>query len=207
MASVDIIDQKNQKLKSVPFSDEVLTKKVNMALLYQAIKRAFAGKHHGTVRTKTRSEVLRTSKKVYRQKGTGNARHGSRKSSPYVGGGRVFGPKPRDYTLKLNKKMKQLAFKEALRTHLIEGSVTVLDGFSFTQPKTKEAAKLFGGLKIDSGLVVLEGKSDGVEKSIRNLKGFQVTTTDQLALLDIMSYPRLVFTEKAFQVVSEKYLQ
>ena len=115
MTSLDIIGEKKKKVGSVELGDALLADKVNKAVLYQAVKWFQSGKHHGTVRTKTRSEVLFTSKKVYRQKGTGNARHGSMKSSPFVGGGRVFGPKPRDYTLGLPKKVRRLALREALR--------------------------------------------------------------------------------------------
>ncbi|MBI2340914.1 MAG: 50S ribosomal protein L4 [Deltaproteobacteria bacterium] len=206
MSTLDIIGENKKKVGSVELADPLLAAKVNKAVLYQAVKWALSGRHHGTVRTKTRSEVLFTTKKVYRQKGTGNARHSSRKSSPFVGGGRVFGPKPRDYTLGLPKKVRRLALREALRQRLKESRVTVLDGFPLKQIKTKEALKFLSGLDVQGGLIVLEAPQEFVQKSVRNLKGFKTILTDQINLLDLLSYPKVIFTRASFDSVQKRYL-
>lgn len=206
MTSLDIIGEKKKKVGSVELGDALLVDKVNKAVLYQAVKWFQSGKHHGTVRTKTRSEVLFTSKKVYRQKGTGNARHGSMKSSPFVGGGRVFGPKPRDYTLGLPKKVRRLALREALRHQLKESRIVVLNGFPFEKINTKEASGFLSDLGLDRGLIVLEAPLETVQKSVRNLKGFKTVLADQINVVDLLAYPKLIFTKAAFDTVQKKYL-
>ena len=139
MSTIEINNVEWKKVGELAIDDSITTGKVNKAVLHAAVRRVLAGKHHGTVRTKTRSEVDRSTKKIFKQKGTGNARHGSRKSSPFVGGGRVFGPKPRDYSLDMNKKVRKLAFREALKLQIQLGSVTVLDQLPLTEIKTKMA--------------------------------------------------------------------
>src|SRR3989338_3602910 len=131
MDKLDIINSKNKKVGEISLVEGFAKDPINKAIVHLAVKRVLAGKHHGTVRTKTRADVLRTTKKVYRQKGTGGARHGSMKSSPFVGGGRVHGPKPRDYSLGANKKVRALALREALRSGLQDGKVVVLDALHF----------------------------------------------------------------------------
>ena len=206
MSTLDIIGEKKKKVGSVDLADALLADKVNKAVLYQAVKWFQSGKHHGTVRTKTRSEVLFTSKKVFRQKGTGNARHGSMKSSPFVGGGRVFGPKPRDYTLGLPKKVRKLALREALRHQLKESRIMVLEEFPFKQIKTGEAAVFLSGLGLNGGLIVLEAPQEFVQKSVRNLKGFKIILADQINVVDLLCYPKLIFTKASFDSVQKKYL-
>lgn len=204
MDSIDIVNEKNKKTGSVSLP-AVVAEKVNKAVLYQAVKTFLAGKHHGTVDTKTRAEVNRTSKKVYKQKGTGGARHGSRKSSPFVGGGRVFGPHPRSFALDLPKKVKKLAVAEAIKWDLTSGRVTVVESIPLTKIKTKDAQKYFSGLGVNSALVVLDAKSDVLSKSIRNLKDFKVSSVDQINVFDLLKYSRIVFTKPAFEQVKERF--
>lgn len=206
MASIEIINEKKQKVGEVNLSDPLLSDKVNKAVLYQAVRATLSSRHHGTVDTKTRAEVNRTNKKVYRQKGTGGARHGSRKTSPFVGGGRVFGPHPRDYTIQLNKKVKQLAIREAIRSQLIDQNITILKEIPFKEIKTEKAHELFSGLNISSGLVVLDKPSAVIEKSIRNLKGFKIIRVDQLNTVDLLKYPKVIFTSESFEMTQKKYL-
>src|SRR5262245_58065435 len=137
MALLPIINSKKEQVGELKLKDELLKERPNQTVIYSAVRRHLASKHHGTVDTKTRAEVHRTTKKVYRQKGTGNARHGSRKSSPFVGGGRVFGPHQRDYALDMPKKVRKLALREVLRIQIMEGKVTLLDSFPFKKIKTK----------------------------------------------------------------------
>ncbi|MDO8519002.1 MAG: 50S ribosomal protein L4 [Deltaproteobacteria bacterium] len=205
MSKLDIINSANKKVGEIDLS-EALKEKVNKAVLYQAVKTYLSSKHHGTVDTKTRAEVLFTTKKVYRQKGTGNARHGSMKSSPFVGGGRVFGPHPRDYTLGMNKKVRRLAVREALKARLIDGSVMVVEKIPLTQIKTSTAVKFMDGLGLKGGLVVLEAADDVIEKSVRNIRDFKLVRADTVNVFDLLKYPKILFTAGAFSKVAEKYL-
>lgn len=206
MAGIEIVDGTRKKVGDVVLDDSVLNDKINKAILHQAVRRHLASRHHGTVGTKTRADVLRTNKKVYRQKGTGNARHGSRKTAPFVGGGRVFGPHPRDYNLGMPKKARRLAVREALRCRIIDGQVTIVEKIPIANIKTKDAVKFFAGLGIQKGLVVLEGPSEVIEKSARNIEGLKIIRADEINVFDLLKFPNLVFTSKAFGVVSERYL-
>jgi len=206
MASIEVINENNKKVEDVSIADKIMTDKVNKAVLYQAIHHHQASQHHGTVKTQDRTEVSRTTKKVYRQKGTGGARHGSRRPAPFVGGGRVFGPRPRDYSYKLNKKVRSLAVKEALRYQLQEGNIKVVKEISFAEIKTKNAIEFFKGIEVSRGLVVLDKPSEIIEKSVRNLVGFKVVRAAQLKVFDILKAPTLIFTAQAFNQVSERFL-
>lgn len=201
MTQVDIIDAHKKKVGQYLLDDAFLKDKVNKAVLYQAVRTALAAKHHGTHDTKTRAEVLRTTKKIYRQKGTGNARHGSRKSSPFVGGGRVFGPHPRDYSLGFPKKVKKLALKEALRYQMMEGKVVIVDSVPLTGIKTKEALAFFKGIDIPKGLLILESRSSAIEKSVRNLAHFNVALASQVNAYDLLKPAHLVITKAGFQIL------
>jgi len=206
MATIDIINGSMKKVGSAELGDTLLTEKLNKAVLYQAVRANLSTHHHGTVNTKTRADVWRTGKKLYKQKGTGGARHGSRKTAPFVGGGRVFGPHPRDYTIRLPRKVRVLAMREALRCALIEKNVTVVQEFPFKTPKTKEASQFFSAIKVPGGLVILDKASDVVEKSIRNLKGFKILRVDQLSPYEILKYQKLIFTADAFAEAQKRYL-
>lgn len=204
MSSLDIINAKKEKVGQVALADSFLTRKPNKAVLYQAVRRSLAGRHHGTVDTKTRAEVNFTSKKMYRQKGTGNARHSSRKTSPFVGGGRVFGPHQRDHALGMNKKVRRLALREALAGQFQGHHVVVVQEVPLKQIKTRDARSFFEGIGVHAGLVVLEAPSEIIKKSVRNLPDFKVIFADQLNVFDILKYPKLIFTSKAFEMVSQK---
>lgn len=204
-ASLDIIDSHKAKVGSFLLNDFLLEKKVNKAVLYEALRANLSSKHHGTVNTKTRSEVLRTTRKIYRQKGTGNARHGSRKSSPFVGGGRVFGPHQRDYTIRLNRQTRQLALREALRASIKDNKVIVVSEISFDKIKTRQAADFFKGIDIQGGLVVLPGPSLTIEKSMKNLKHFKSLRVDQLSVFALLKYTPLIFTKESFELIQKRY--
>lgn len=206
MSSLDIINAKNDKVGLVALDPKLMSEKINKAVLYQAVRAHLAGKHHGTVDTKTRAEVLRTGKKVFKQKGTGNARHGSMKSSPFVGGGRVFGPHQRDYAQKVNKKVKILAIREALRYQIAGKNLTVVDSIPVKAAKTKPALEFFNKIQIQKGLVVIEAGQTIVEKSIRNLKGFKVITPEQVNVFDLVKYAKVVVTAPVFESLKKKYL-
>lgn len=205
MNQIDIVDAKG-KVGQIALDPEVIASKVNKAVLYEAVKRQLAGKHHGTVRTKTRAEVDRTGKKLYRQKGTGGARHGSRKSSPFVGGGRVFGPKPRDHALGMTKKVRALAYREALKAKLQSKAVTIVKDIPLKSIKTKDAKDFLGKMGLGRVLIVIAGASDIHEKSLRNIRDVKVARAGSVELLDILKFPKLLFTAEAFEGIKTRYL-
>lgn len=206
MATLDIIEAGKKKVGSVSLTDALLSEKVNKAVLYQAVRANLSADHHGTVDTKTRAEVLRTGKKLHKQKGTGGARHGSRKSSPFVGGGRVFGPHQRDFTIRLPRKVRQLAMKEVFKELLQQKKVLVVKDLPFKEAKTKVAAKFLGSLDIKGGLVVIERATPTIEKSVRNIKGFKVLKISELSVVELLRYQNVVLTENTFEAISKRYL-
>lgn len=179
--------------------------KVNKAVLYDAVKQYLSSQHHGTVKTKDRSEVNRTGKKVYRQKGTGSARHGSKRAPIFVGGGITFGPRPRDYGYQLNKKVRKLALKEAFKAMIQAGNLNLIDKLPFEKINTKEAAAFFKKLEISGALIILNEVNEVVEKSVRNLKNFSVTHSNHLNAYDLLRHPKIVMTQETWNQINERW--
>ncbi len=175
--------------------------KANRALLYQVVTAQQTNQRQGTAKVKNRHEVVGSTRKIYRQKGTGRARHGDIKAPLFVGGGRVFGPKPRDYEVRLPQKIRQAALRSAIVDRQSEGRFWILDGLSFDEPKTKKAAAVFSKFEIDGALVVLDQKAPATEKSIRNLRGFKVCRVEALSVLEILRHKHLVLTKGSFEKV------
>lgn len=191
--------------RSVNLPDEVFGIEPNDHVIYLAVKQYLANQRQGTHKSKERSEITGSTKKLKRQKGTGTARAGSIKSPVFRGGGRVFGPRPRDYSFKLNKKVKRLARRSALAYKAQESSVTVLESFSMDAPKTKEYLQLLKGLNAENQktLLVLGSHSDAIYRSARNLKKAKVITADSLNTYDILHADRLIVAEDAVEKFSQ----
>lgn len=206
MSTVEIIDADKKKVDQISLGEGVMTVAPRADILHAALRQHWSANHHGTHRTKTRAEVDRTGKKVYKQKGTGNARHGSRKSSPFVGGGRVFGPKPRDYTFQLNKKFKKRSVGEALKVCLQAKRVLVLDQIPIGAVKTKKAVEFFRGLKIVGGLLILDGPSVSIQKSVRNIPNFKTAAINQISVHDLLKYPWVLCDKQSFEILNKRYL-
>lgn len=202
---LDVIDQNNKKIRSIDLGKGVEDEKVNKAVLYFAIKAQRNNLRHGTVRTKTRGEVNRTNKKLYRQKGTGNARHGPRSANIFVGGGNVFGPLPRSYFEHLNKKMKKVSYREALRYLALNSQLKLVDKLDFAKPSTKSAAKLMQGIGFKKALVVLPQSDENSQKSFRNLKDVKVINECNLSIYDLFRYENVVMTGVFFEQLRERY--
>jgi large subunit ribosomal protein L4 len=179
--------------------------KVNSAVLHQVVVAQQTNRRHGTAKVKNRHEVAGSTRKIYRQKGTGGARHGDIKAPLFVGGGRAFGPKPKEYEVRLPQKLRRAAVREAILLRKNEGKLLVLDNFEFKEPKTKIAAKIFKTFEIPGALVVLEPGAVALEKSIRNLTGFKACRTEALNVLDILKYRHLVVTRKAYEQIVAGY--
>jgi large subunit ribosomal protein L4 len=173
--------------------------------IYLDVKQNLANQRQGTHKSKQRNEIAGSTRKLYKQKGTGGARAGSVKSPLFNGGGRVFGPQPRDYSFKLNKKLKQLARKSALSYKAKDNSIVVLEDFSFDSVKTKNYVKLVTDLNVanEKTLLVLPASNNNVYLSSRNLKKAKVITADQLNTYDVLNAGKLLLTAGSVKTLEE----
>lgn len=193
-----VINQKGQDTgRKVTLSDEIFAIEPNDNAIYLDVKQYLANQRQGTHKSKERNEVAGSTKKIKKQKGTGGARAGSLKAPNFRGGGRVFGPKPRDYSFKLNKKVKQLARKSALSYKVIENSLVVLEDFVFDAPKTKNYIALLNGLSLSDKktLLVLPEDNKNVFLSSRNLPKAKVVTVNDVNTYQLLNADRLVLCE------------
>ncbi|MBL7927903.1 MAG: 50S ribosomal protein L4 [Bacteroidia bacterium] len=173
--------------------------------IYLDVKQYLANQRQGTAKTKQRNEVSGSTKKIHRQKGTGGARHGSRKAPIFVGGGRIFGPQPRDYTFKLNKKVKRLARISALSYKAKDNEVTVIENFSMEKPATKEFNSILKSLALDGkkALVVIPEINKNLVLSSRNLPKAKVVQATDINTYDILNAQQLVLLEGALPVIEK----
>lgn len=185
--------------KKVTLNEAVFGIEPNDHAIYLDIKQYLANQRQGTHKTKDRSEVAYSTKKVIRQKGSGGARHGSIKSNIYVGGGRAFGPDPRDYSFKLNKKLKRLARYSALSYKAQDNAITVVEPFEMEAPKTKEFISILNNIKANERrvLFVLPAQSKNIYLSSRNLENVSVVTVNEICTYKILNATRLVFVDGA----------
>ena len=185
---------------SLTLQDAVFGGEVNQALLHQAIVRQQANRRQGTHDTQTRAEVSRTTKKVWRQKGTGRARQGSRKGPHWTGGGVAFGPHPRSHRQDLPKKMRVAAIRSALAAKTGAGELLLIDGLNMQGPSTKQLAQLLGGLEGGQGvstLLLLDAPQTNVQLSARNLPRVTTATVDNINAYDLMRHKRVIMTVTA----------
>ena len=195
---VPVYNLTGEVIKHIEISDQVFAVPFNQAVVHQAVVRQRANARQGTASTKTRSEVSGSSRKLFRQKGTGLARAGGRKSPLRRGGGITFGPKPRSYRQAMPKKVRQLALRCVLSAKAREGELRVLEQLKFDQPKTKEMAQILAALGVDSSALIATSKPEaGIVKSARNLTGIKITPASLLNVVDILSHRILLMTEAA----------
>jgi large subunit ribosomal protein L4 len=195
---VPVYNASGQVVKNIEVSDRVFAVPFNQAVVHQAVVRQQANARQGTASTKTRSEVAGSSRKLFRQKHTGLARAGSKKSPLRQGGGITFGPKPRSYRQDMPKKMRQLALRCALSAKTRDEELKVLEELKFDQPKTKQMAGILAALGIDStALIVTDKSEENLIRSARNLAGVKTLPANILSVVDILSYKMLVMTEPA----------
>lgn len=203
---VKVLNQKGEETgRSLKLDASVFGIQPNEHAIYLDVKQHLANKRQGTHKTKERGEISRTTKKAYRQKGTGNARVGSMRSPIQRGGGTVFGPRPHEYGFKLNKKMKRLARKSALSLKASESAISVLDQLVFSAPKTREFAQVIESLKIEGGksLIILDEADKNVYLSSRNFQGSDVITVSELNTYRLMSAKNIVLTEASAGRIKE----
>jgi large subunit ribosomal protein L4 len=192
-----------EEVSTVELPAMIFEAKVNRDLMHQALVRQLANARVGTHDTKTRGEVNRTTAKWYRQKGTGRARHGSKKAPIFVGGGRAHGPKPRDYSQDMPRKMRRAALRSALTIKASSGDIVVLDQLVMDQPKTREMVGLIDRLVGDNtALVVLPGGDENVEKSARNLADVKTLRAHYLNIRDLLGFRKVVLPLSSLEVLS-----
>jgi large subunit ribosomal protein L4 len=191
----------------VQLSEEIFGFEPNDHAIYLDVKQYLANQRQGTHKSKQRNEIAGSTRKLYKQKGTGGARAGSIKSPLFNGGGRVFGPQPRDYSFKLNKKLKQVARKSALAYKAKDNSVVVLEDFNFDTPKTKNFVSLLSALNFsdEKTLVVLPTGNQNVYLASRNIQKAKVITADQLNTYDVLNAVKLVLTTGSVKTLEEAF--
>lgn len=194
MATLPLYNLNREQVGSIDVEDEIFGAEVNRHLFYEVVKWQLARRRSGTAHTKGRAQVRGGGKKPYKQKGTGNARQGSRRAPNHVGGGVVHGPKPRSYAYAINKKVRRGALRSALSLRVQEGRLIVVSDLGLGEVKTKKAALVFEKLANQHALVIDNGNHE-LELSIRNLPRVKLLAAEGLNVFDILKYPNLVVTE------------
>lgn len=191
-----------KKVEDIELRDDIFAVEPNKPVMHQALVRQLANARQGTHNSQTRGEVTGTTAKWYRQKGTGRARHGSRKAPIFVGGGVVFGPKPRKYTKKMPKKMRRLALRSALSAKAAAEQIVVLDDLSFDAPKTQNMVDVLANLQLSGRVVVLMSERNAiVEKSINNLADVTCLRANYLNVRDLLGHDYVVMPKASVEVI------
>ena len=205
MANVKVYNMEGMEVGTLELNDAVFGVEVNEHLMHLAVVGQLANKRQGTQSAKTRSEVSGGGRKPWKQKGTGHARQGSTRAAQWVGGGMIFAPKPRDYSVKMNKKEKAAAIKSALTSRVAEEKIYVVDSLTFDEIKTKKMTAVLDSLKLDKALVVLDKKYENVILSARNLQNVRTVMSNSINVYDILKYGALVITKEAVAQIEEVY--
>ncbi|MFQ6108458.1 MAG: 50S ribosomal protein L4 [Candidatus Aminicenantales bacterium] len=204
MDKLEVLDRSGKKIKEISIPQEVFSYPVKDHLLHEAVVSYRANQRRGTASAKTRREVRGGGRKPWRQKGTGRARAGSIRSPLWRKGGVVFGPKPRDYSYRLPKKVKKNALKSALSLKLAEKHLLVLKALDFKEPKTKQGARFLEKLQLNSALIVDSHKNKNLFLSLRNIPRVKVVDSSQVSVYDVLDHQWLVFSEGAFKSLMER---
>ena len=205
MANVAVYNIEGKEVGTIDLNDAVFGVEVNEHLVHMAVVSQLANKRQGTQKAKTRSEVSGGGRKPWRQKGTGHARQGSTRAPQWTGGGVVFAPTPRDYSVKMNKKEKQLAMKSVLTSKVNESKFIVLDELKLAEIKTKQIKAVLDNLKVEKALIVTKEKDDVVVKSANNLPKVATTALNNINVYDILKYDTVVVTSEAVAAIEEVY--
>lgn len=204
MPKYALLNQAGEKVKDIQLNDAVFGIEPNQQALYDVVKAQRAAMRQGTQKAKTRAEVRGGGRKPWRQKGTGRARQGSIRSPQWRGGGVVFAPVPRDYDLKVNRKVRQLALKSAYSAKVAEAELSVLDKFELAEVKTKAFAEVLSNVKATGRtLVILAESNETLELSGRNISGVEVNTWDHVSVYDILKAHNVIVTAGAVEKIEE----
>ena len=205
MANVSVYNMEGKEVGTMELNDAVFGVKVNEHLVHMAVVAQLANKRQGTQKAKTRAEVSGGGRKPWRQKGTGHARQGSTRAPQWTGGGVVFAPTPRDYTIRLNKKEKRAALKSALTSRVQENKFIVVDELKLDEIKTKKFQNVLNNLKVTGALVVVGADSDNVVLSARNIPTVKTAYVNTINVYDILKYNTVVATKAAVENIEEVY--
>ena len=205
MANVSVYNKEGKEIDTLELNDAVFGVEVNEHLVHMAVVAQLANNRQGTQKAKTRSEVSGGGRKPWRQKGTGHARQGSTRAPQWTGGGMVFAPTPRDYTIRLNKKEKRAALKSALTSRVNENKFIVVDSLSFDELKTKNFKAVMDNLKVSKALVVLDEESTNAAISAKNIPTVKTARVNTINVYDILKYNTVVATKAAVASIEEVY--
>ena len=199
-------DALGERNGEVDLPDAIFAEKPNVPVMHQAYLRQLANARLGNASTKTRATVRGGGAKPYRQKGTGRARHGSIREPSMKGGGKVFGPRPRDYSQRMPKQMRRLALRSALSQKALDGQVRVIEAFVFDEPKTSQAAELWSAIGFDSNaLIVLPAPNYTVSRSFQNLAGAKIVLARNLNLRDLFSHTYVLLSKDCIELLEENF--
>ncbi|MBJ6725853.1 50S ribosomal protein L4 [Geomesophilobacter sediminis] len=201
MAKLDVFDIKKSKVGEIEVADAVFNGDVREYLIHEAVKIQLANRRQGTVAVKNRALVSGSGKKPFKQKGTGQARQGCKRAPQYPGGGVAFGPRPKTYSLAMNKKARRAALCSALSLLFKNEKITVLNSFELPEIKTKNFVAVLDAFNLDKTLVITDTANLALELSARNVKNVKVTGPEGLNIFDIMKYQSVIFTEAAVRRV------
>lgn len=205
MANVTVYNMEGKEVGTIELNDAVFGVEINEHLVHMAVVNQLANNRQGTQKAKTRSEVSGGGRKPWRQKGTGHARQGSTRAPQWTGGGVVFAPVPRDYTIKLNKKEKRAALKSALTSRVQENKFIVVDELALNEIKTKKFVEVMNNLKVSKALVVLAEDDQNVIKSASNVASVKTANAGMINVYDILKYSTVVATKAAVEKIEEVY--
>jgi large subunit ribosomal protein L4 len=206
MPKVAVYDITGKAVGEIELSDNIFGQEVNANVLHEVVKAYLANQRQGTQSALTRAEVSGGGIKPWRQKGTGRARQGSTRSPQWRHGGVVFAPKPRDYTIRVNKKVKRLAMKSALSSKVLDTDLIVFNELNLAAAKTKEMVKTLEAVKADKALIVLPESNETVERAARNIPGVRTTLVGTLNVYEILKYRKLILTEASVKKIEEVYV-
>ena len=205
MANISVFNIEGKEVGSIELNDAVFGVNVNEHLVHMAVVAQLANKRQGTQKAKTRSEVSGGGRKPWKQKGTGHARQGSTRSPQWKGGGVVFAPTPRDYTINLNKKEKRIALKRALTSRVLENKFIVVDDFAMSEIKTKKMQQTLNNLNVKKALVVCAENEKNTVLSVRNIYGVKAASPKTINVYDILKYNTVVASKDAVKTIEEVY--
>ena len=206
MAVCDVANNLAEKVGEVELKDDLFGVEVKESILHDIVVMQRANRRSGTACTKTRGELRGGGAKPWRQKGTGRARAGTKNSPVWRGGGTVFGPKPRDFSYSLPKKVKKLGLRMALSARLSEGNLVVIDDFGLSEIKTKEFVKVMGNFEFDNCLVVTGDADNVISKSAANAVGYKILPVAGLNVYDILKYPKLMLIQSSIEKLEERLM-
>ena len=206
MPKVAVLNMQGAQVREIELSDAIFGAEVNESVIHLVVRAQLNAKRQGTQSALTRTEVRGGGRKIYRQKGTGNARHHGRRAPQFTHGGVVFAPKPRDYDIKVMRKVRRLAMQGALTTKVVDGDMIVLDKIEMAEAKTKIIAKMLKDLgATKKALLVLPERDEMVVRAAQNIPGLKTAYVNTINVLDILNYDKFIVTEAAVKLVEEVY--